>query len=123
MKTVLPIGALEVETDQDKCGEALSMAMKDRKLGDVVDATTGQILRGELVRQARAQEMEYFTSKNVYTKRPRAEAIKPTGKPPISVKWVDTNKGDDTDPNYRSRLVARNQEEVGGQHLRSHSAP
>ena len=29
------------------------------------------------------------------------------GKPPISVKWVDVNKGDDLNPNYRSRLVAR----------------
>ena len=25
----------------------------------------------------------------------------------ITVKWVDTNKGDDEQPNYRSRLVAR----------------
>ena len=25
----------------------------------------------------------------------------------ITVKWVDTNKGDDKKPNYRSRLVAR----------------
>ena len=26
---------------------------------------------------------------------------------PITVKWVDTNKGDDKRPNCRSRLVAR----------------
>ena len=29
------------------------------------------------------------------------------GKAPITVKWVDVNKGDDSNPNYRSRLVAR----------------
>ena len=29
------------------------------------------------------------------------------GRSPISVKWVDVNKGDDDAPNYRSRLVAR----------------
>ena len=29
------------------------------------------------------------------------------GVPPISVKWVDTNKGDDQNTLYRSRLVAR----------------
>ena len=29
------------------------------------------------------------------------------GKLPITVKWVDVNKGDDDEPNYRSRLVAR----------------
>ena len=27
--------------------------------------------------------------------------------PPISTKWVDTNKGDDSDPDYRSRWVGR----------------
>ena len=30
-----------------------------------------------------------------------------TGRPPISVRWVETNKGDDKCPNIRSRLVAR----------------
>ena len=38
---------------------------------------------------------------------PREEAFRRAGKAPISVKWVDTNKGDDEQPNYRSRLVAR----------------
>ena len=51
--------------------------------------------------------MEYFVSKNVYTKVPRAEAMRRAGKPPIKVKWVDVNKGDDKEPNYRSRLVAK----------------
>ena len=40
-------------------------------------------------------------------KRIRSEAYRNTGKRPISVKWVDVNKGDDLSPNYRSRLVAR----------------
>ena len=39
--------------------------------------------------------------------RPHAEAKQTTGKPPISVRWVDTNKGDDDNPDYRSRLVAK----------------
>ena len=29
------------------------------------------------------------------------------GKAPISVRWVDVSKGHDENPNYRSRLVAR----------------
>ena len=29
------------------------------------------------------------------------------GRSPISVRWVETNKGDDENPNIRSRLVAR----------------
>ena len=32
---------------------------------------------------------------------------KMTGKPPVSVKWVDTNKGTDDEPMIRCRLVAR----------------
>ena len=30
-----------------------------------------------------------------------------TGKPPIGVRWVDTNKGSEVEPEVRSRLVAR----------------
>ena len=35
------------------------------------------------------------------------ECLRKTGKPPISVRWVETNKGDDLNPRIRSRLVAR----------------
>ena len=38
---------------------------------------------------------------------PRQKAYERTGRPPISVRWVDVNKGDEQEPNYRSRLVAR----------------
>ena len=40
--------------------------------------------------------------KCVYDKVPRADC---PGRP-IPVRWVDTNKGTDEDPNYRSRVVA-----------------
>ena len=40
-------------------------------------------------------------------KKPKAEAIKKMGKPPITVKWVDVNKGDELRPYYRSRIVAK----------------
>ena len=73
----------------------------------IMDATTGQVLGGELVNVARELEMEYFKAKNVYTKVPREDAYRRAGKAPITVKWVDTNKGDDDKPNYRSRLVAK----------------
>ena len=42
----------------------------------------------------------------VYSKVPRGEA-KALGAKVISTKWVDTNKGSEGDPNYRSRLVGR----------------
>ena len=71
------------------------------------DAITGQPLDPVLVAEARKKELEYFETKGVWHKRPRAEAYRRMGKPPITVKWVDVNKGDDLHPNYRSRLVAR----------------
>ena len=61
----------------------------------------------ELVEAARLEELRYFITKHVWKKVPRGEALAAQGKPPITVKWIDTNKGDDDNPNYRSRLVAR----------------
>jgi hypothetical protein len=71
------------------------------------DDLTGQALIDELVVEARRTELEYFTRKGVWVKRPKEEARAMTGKGAISVRWVDVNKGDDISPKYRSRLVAR----------------
>ena len=38
---------------------------------------------------------------------PISEAKKRMGRSPISVRWVETNKGDNEHPHIRSRLVAR----------------
>ena len=44
---------------------------------------------------------------NVWTKVYREECLRVTGKPPVKLRWIDVNKGDDTCPNYRSRIVAK----------------
>ena len=75
--------------------------------GSYRDDLSGQILRDDLVREARQKELAYFCEKGVWVKRPKDEARRRTGKGPISVRWVDVNKGDDMNPRYRSRLVAR----------------
>ena len=75
--------------------------------GKYKDDLTGQLLKDELVLKARRVELEYFNSKGVWRKVPRHNARAATGRPPVSVRWVDTNKGDEVHPNYRSRLVAR----------------
>ena len=70
----------------------------------------GGILPAEKVKEAEARrlEMDYLKEKHgVYVPRPRAECFEETGKPPIPVRWLGTNKGDPTNPNYRSRLVVR----------------
>ena len=41
------------------------------------------------------------------------EARRITGRPPITVRWVDVNKGDNEQPNIRSRLVARQIRQAG----------
>ena len=44
----------------------------------------------------------------VYDRAPIRECIDKTGnKKTIGARWVDVNTGTDQDPNYRSRLVAK----------------
>ena len=43
----------------------------------------------------------------VYEKVDLDKCYQSTGKGPIGVRWVDTNKGDSVHPEYRSRLVAQ----------------
>ena len=75
--------------------------------GAFKDDLTGQVLHDEMVRAARVTELTYFNTKGVWKKVPKARAKAASGRAPISVRWVDVNKGDDLNPNYRSRLVAR----------------
>ena len=68
---------------------------------------TGQVLKDELVIKARMVELEFFQQKGVGVKRPMGRVRAATGRPPIIVRWIDVIKGDGGNPNYRSRLVAR----------------
>jgi hypothetical protein len=89
---------------------------KDRTMDEVlftpnadryVDDLTGLPLPPDLCKAARRKELEYFKSKGVWEMRTINEARMKMGRRPISVRWVETNKGDDEHPNIRSRLVAR----------------
>ena len=66
----------------------------------------GESLDPNRVKAARAEEMDYVRKMNLYTKVPASECFKKTGKQPISVRWIDVNKGDSSNMNYRSRRVA-----------------
>ena len=68
---------------------------------------SGKPLDPALVQEARKDELTHFRRYEVYEKVPINECYARTGKPPIGIRWVDVNKGDDTNPNYRSRLVAK----------------
>ena len=70
------------------------------------DDVTNAPLNPVLMRKAREVEMEYFERLGVYERVPRSHQVAIGGKI-IGVRWVDVNKGDSTDPDYRSRLVGR----------------
>ena len=57
-----------------------------------------------MVIRARRIELEYFRKMGVYKKVHLSEA---KGHKIITTRWVDTNKGDSQNPDYRSRLVGR----------------
>ena len=71
------------------------------------DDLTGQVLESKLFRAARQKELDFFESKDVWSLKAFEEALRRTGKRLVTVRWVDVNKGDDINPNIRSRLVAR----------------
>ena len=82
----------------------------DPLVGEYWDDIYGTRLNAGMFRKARADEIRYLRAKNVYKKVPLAECKARTGRMPIGVKWVDTDKNTaktGEGPNYRSRLVAQ----------------
>ena len=71
------------------------------------DDVSGAELDPQKVRRTREEEIEYVKKMDLYKKVPIQQCYSKTGKAPISVRWIDINEGDDVNPNYRSRLVAR----------------
>ena len=74
---------------------------------EAYDDVSDDPLIPSLVQAARKEELQYFKEMKVYEYAPLAECLKVTGKQPIGTRWIDTNKGDSSRPNYRSRLVAK----------------
>ena len=92
---------------QIKIDDAMEVDACEDEEGEFYDAITMQKLDSNLVRIARAEEIEYFTKMRVYTKVSKKFAFEKTGKAPLKVRWVDHNKGTAEKPNIRSRLVAK----------------
>ena len=79
----------------------------ENELHEALDDVSGAELNPRTVRQARQEEIDYVNKMRLYDKVPISECKGVTGKSPVTVRWVDINKGDQLQPNYRSRLVAR----------------
>ena len=100
-------GCYGVQMADDESGPRQLYGPEQGYSGRFKDDMTGQVLRDDLVTEARKKELEFFSAKGVWIKVPVQRAFDRTGRPPISARWVDINKGDEIEPNYRSRYVAR----------------
>ena len=68
------------------------------------DVKGGPLDPGEVI-TAREKEIKYLWDMVVYEYSTEAEARARTGRNPVGLKWIDTNKGSAEAPRYRSRLV------------------
>ena len=78
------------------------------------DDVKGGMLNARDVKAARNEEVGYMKKRGIWVERPIEECWKKTGKAPVSVRWVDTDKGVDGQVDIRSRLVARDFKGKGG---------
>lgn len=67
----------------------------------VWDDVSGAEFDPTQVKRARAEEVEYVRKMGLYNKVPIRQCYEKTGKGPISVRWIDINKGDQNTPNYQ----------------------
>ena len=108
------------------CSVGIGDQLFDAEVGGGViyrDDLTGPIIDRKLVQQARQKELDFFNSKNVWALKAFEEARQKTGKPPVTVRWVDVNKGDDVNPDVRSRLVARQIRQPGEERIFARTSP
>ena len=70
------------------------------------DDVSGKELDGREVKKARMKEVGFVNKKNVWQKMSRKEALR-KGYKIIQTRWIDIDKGDEDNPNYRSRLVGK----------------
>ena len=93
-------GRLEVE-------KTLKSSEDEETWYEAWDDVKDRELDPKLVMKARSEEVRYIHKSNLYKKAPRSRCYEVTGKAPIKSGWVDTNKGDSENPNYRSRWVGK----------------
>ena len=93
----------EAQAGEGKCHEAPA----EDEGGIAWDDVNNCELNYKMVQEARKAEMDYFRKMQVYKKVPIRRCKDMTGKMPIKVRWIDTNKQDEANPKYRSRLVAK----------------
>ena len=100
----LHIASLEADADEDFGGEEVGDPEFEEEFHD---NRTGEYLDPELVAKARSEEVEFMAKIGLYQDVDITECLEITGRPPISTRWVDENKGSMESLNVRCRHVAR----------------
>ena len=72
------------------------------------DVKGGKLIPSK-VKAARGREMRFVKERKIYEyyQKKMDSDLGSEDPPLVGVRWVDTNKGDAQDPNYRRRLVAQ----------------
>ena len=94
-----------------------------RDMEQAWDDVNGKALDLKTVREGRREEVGYMKQRSIWSEVDVRECWTKTGKKPVSVKWVDTNKGTDEAPMVRCRLVARDFKVRGRRIARISSRP
>ena len=105
------VAAYAAAARQPTCSDTTETELLDAHaqhalLRPVYDSASGVELKPDLVRAARHEELDEIAKHRVYRKVLR-QLARDRGKRVIGTGWVDLNKGDEANPNYRSRLVAK----------------
>ena len=94
-----------------------SEADDDGESGCAWDDVHGKCLDLSKVREARQEEIEYMKLKGIWAEVDRDESYSKTGKKPVSVRWVDMNKGSDEVPDFREKGDKDRQDLFAATHL------
>ena len=97
---------VDLRQEDQKAEELLTLFWKDDQAEYWDDVSGKQLITAKVV-EARKGELTVFKQHGVYNKVPISECVRMTCKQPIGIQWIDVSKGDDTEMDYRSRLVAK----------------
>jgi hypothetical protein len=92
------------ERDED---EQMKIVMAEEDYEIAWDDVHGGEIAVKDLRKARKEEVDFMVKRKIWTEVPMSACWEKSGKAPVSVRWVDVNKGTQEDPEIRCRLVAR----------------
>ena len=87
--------------------EMNSIAERHAGYAECWDDVTGAPMVEALLRAARNLEMDFFTRMGVWAEKLPKELARARGGKVVQGRWVDTDKGDTSKPDYRARFVAK----------------